>query len=96
MLIFLVHSIGIEPSRALLHQMWPQRDVLGGNQFEELANRRERVAGADSDDGDYASAMLRATVRGTLKRSGLGPPQRTGSRRQAVEQFSRGTKQPFL
>ena len=35
---------------SLLHQMWPQRDALGGDQFEELANRCERVAGAGGEE----------------------------------------------
>jgi len=34
-LLLLVQSIGIEPCRALLHQVGRQQDLFGGNQFEQ-------------------------------------------------------------
>ena len=43
-------GIGVQPCYALSHQTGRQRDSLGGNQFEQVVNRRERVAGTGRDE----------------------------------------------
>jgi hypothetical protein len=52
--LLVMKSVRVEPCYAQSYQAGPQRDPVGSNQFEQVVNRRERIAGTDRNKGMVA------------------------------------------